>query len=97
LYECLGKIVNQVLAFNGGVLITGDHGNAEEMINNQTGQIDTEHNGNPVPFLAIAKQFAGRGSVLPSGILADIAPTVLGLLNLPQPSLMTGKNLLAGF
>jgi 2,3-bisphosphoglycerate-independent phosphoglycerate mutase len=95
--ECLGKIVNQVLAFNGGVLITGDHGNAEEMINNQTGQIDTEHNGNPVPFLAIAKQFAGRGSVLPSGILADIAPTVLGLLNLPQPSLMTGKNLLAGF
>jgi len=92
--ECLGKIVNSVLSIEGCVLITGDHGNAEEMINNQTGQIDTEHNANPVPFIAIAKSLLGKPVNLQSGILADIAPTILALLGIDKPSSMTGKNLL---
>lgn len=94
--ECIGKIANFVLAYGGCMLVTGDHGNAEEMINPQTGQIDTEHNGNPVPFIAISKDLMGRAQTLPSGILADVAPTTLALLGIAQPSQMTGKNLLAG-
>lgn len=91
--ECLGKIANTVLAMSGALLITADHGNAEQMINNQ-GAIKTEHTTNPVPFIAIDKDFMGKGTTLQSGILADIAPTVLGLLNIEIPSSMTGRNLL---
>ena len=69
-------------------------GNAEEMINSHTGQIETEHSLNPVPFIAISKEFLGRPQPLTSGILADVAPTVLSLLGLNQPSSMTGRNLL---
>ncbi|MFZ5932803.1 MAG: 2,3-bisphosphoglycerate-independent phosphoglycerate mutase [Patescibacteria group bacterium] len=92
--ECLGKIANLVLAYGGTLLITADHGNAEEMINASTGAIDTEHSVNPVPFIAVSRQFLGKAENLPSGILADVAPTVLALLGLPQPTAMTGRNLL---
>ena len=95
--ECVGKIVNQITSLGGTVLITADHGNIEEMINNQSGQIDTEHNGNPVFFIAVNESFLNREKNLPSGILADVAPTVLALLGVPKPELMTGRNLLAGF
>lgn len=94
--ECLGKIANSVMAGGGSLIITADHGNIEEMINNQSGQIDTEHNGNPVPFITLSKDFLGKGQTLPSGILADIAPTILELLELGKPSSMTGRNLLTG-
>jgi len=94
--ECLGKISNSVMADGGTLIISADHGNVEEMINNQTGQIDTQHNGNPVPFIVISKDLLGKGQTLQSGILADIAPTILGLLGLAKPSSMTGRNLLAG-
>lgn len=93
--ECLGKIANSVLSLNGTLLISGDHGNAEEMIDPQTGQIDTEHNGNPVPFIAISKELIGRAQTLQSGILADIAPTVLSLLGIEKPSAMTERSLLS--
>lgn len=92
--ECLGKLANWVLAYDGSMLITADHGNAEEMINSQTGEIDTEHNANPVPFIAIAKYLLGRPQTLQSGVLLDVAPTILKLLNLPVPRSMTGSNLL---
>ncbi|MBX4205702.1 2,3-bisphosphoglycerate-independent phosphoglycerate mutase [Candidatus Microgenomates bacterium] len=92
--ECLGKISNYVLAYGGTLMITADHGNAEEMINNQTGQIDTEHNPNPVPFIAISKDFLGKGIMLQSGVLADIAPTILKQMGLEIPTSMTGKDLL---
>jgi 2,3-bisphosphoglycerate-independent phosphoglycerate mutase len=95
--ECLEKLSNWILAYGGTMLITADHGNAEEMIDAQSGQIDTEHNANPVPFIAISREFVGTSQVLTSGIPADVAPTVLHLLGIPVPSSMTGRNLLDSF
>jgi 2,3-bisphosphoglycerate-independent phosphoglycerate mutase len=95
--ECIGKIANFILAYEGSMIITADHGNAEEMINPRTGEIDTEHNGNPVPFLVISREYLGRSQILPEGILADVAPTVLSLLGLAVPSTMSGRNLLESF
>ncbi len=92
--ECLAKLSSWVLAYGGTLLITSDHGNAEEMINPQTGQIDTEHNASPVPFIAVSKDLIGRSQILTSGILADVAPTILRLLGLTVPGSMTGRNLL---
>lgn len=93
--ESIGKIANFVLAYGGALLITSDHGNVEEMINTQTGKIDTEHSTNPVPFIVLTKDFLGKPQTLPAGILADVAPTVLSLLGLKSPTIITGRNLLA--
>lgn len=92
--SCLGEISNYVLANNGVLIITADHGNAEEMINHKTGGVDTEHSSNKVPFIAVAEPFMGHTSMLPTGILADVAPTILTLLKIPVPSNMTGRDLL---
>lgn len=94
--ECVARLANFALAYEGALFITADHGNAEEMIDSQTGQIETEHSTNPVPFVIIEKDLMGRGEVLPSGILADIAPTILASLKITIPSQMTGRNLLEG-
>jgi 2,3-bisphosphoglycerate-independent phosphoglycerate mutase len=91
---CLGKIVNAALANNTTILITADHGNAEQKINPQTGEISTEHTANLVPFIAISNKLQGKYTKLPQGILADVAPTVLALLGIPKPETMTGRNLL---
>jgi len=102
----LGEIVEHVLAQDGVLLITGDHGNAEEVINLQTSQIDKEHSTNPVPLVIIGKDFMGQAgpsgdapegdlSLLhPVGMLADVAPTVLKLLGVEQPPEMTGQPLI---
>jgi 2,3-bisphosphoglycerate-independent phosphoglycerate mutase len=66
----------------------------EEMINNETGAIDTEHNRNPVPFIVISQKLIGKPVTLTTGILADVAPTVLKLMGIEVPSSMTGHNLL---
>lgn len=92
--ECLGKIVKESLTLDCYVLLTADHGNAEQKINPQTGEISTEHTNNPVPFVAIGNKYLGRFIKLQTGILADVAPTVLSLLELPKPQDMTGRNLL---
>lgn len=92
--ECLGRIANVVLAYNGTMIVTSDHGNAEEMIDNQTGTIETEHSTNPVPFITISKSFIDKPRTLQSGILADVAPTILKLLHLEVPTSMTGRDLL---
>lgn len=92
--ECLEQILQAVDAKNGVVMITADHGNAEEMINNETGEIDTEHSTYPVPLLIIGKQFQTQGVMLPSGILADVGPTVLKLLGVQKPNTMTGRSLI---
>lgn len=92
--ECIGKLANFVLARNGALIITADHGNAEEMINMTSGEIDTEHSINPVPFIVISHKFISRPQSLRSGILADVAPTILSLLELTVPATMTGRNLL---
>lgn len=102
----LGKIVEVTLAHDGVVLITADHGNAEEIINLHTGAIDKEHSTNPVPFLVIGNAYEGTtgpgGDVIegdlslmpPTGMLADVAPTVLKILGISQPSEMTGHPLI---
>ncbi|MFC1627435.1 2,3-bisphosphoglycerate-independent phosphoglycerate mutase [Patescibacteria group bacterium] len=90
----LSKIVPTVLALNGTVLITADHGNTEEMINLQTGEVDTEHSANKVPLIIASRKLQNQPTQLPPGVLADVAPTVLKILNIPKPQQMTGKNLI---
>lgn len=91
----LGPLVKSVLSIGGGVIVTADHGNAEEMINLKTGQADTEHNSNSVPCLLIFKDFQNNSVQLPLGILADVAPTILDILRIPKPSQMTGRSLIS--
>lgn len=93
--KCVGDLVKFTAESGGVTIITADHGNAEEMINQATGEMNTEHSQNPVPFIAIGKQFAGSPKMLQTGILADVAPTVLYLLGINKPESMTGRNLLA--
>ncbi len=90
--EVVGKIVETVLLLDGVVFITADHGNVEEMINSQTGAVDTEHSTYPVPFFIIGRQF-NQPTMLPSGILADVAPTILKVMGIEKPSSMTGRAL----
>ncbi len=92
--EIVGKIVQEVYSRGGLVLITADHGNAEEMINTQTGGVDTEHSRYPVPLIIINEKFAGQSRMLPTGILADIAPTMLSLMGITKPDSMTGRVLI---
>ncbi|HTK03280.1 MAG TPA: 2,3-bisphosphoglycerate-independent phosphoglycerate mutase [Alphaproteobacteria bacterium] len=94
--ECLGKLSDWIMAYGGTMLITADHGNAEEMIDAQTGSIETEHSTNPVPFIAVSTKLFGKNQILTSGILADVAPTILKLLEIEVPSSMTGRDLLSG-
>lgn len=91
--ECLGKITQKVDVFGGVTIITADHGNVEEMLTYE-GKPNTEHTTNQVPFIVVGKQFQAQGETLQAGILADVAPTVLKLLGIPQPSAMTGRPLL---
>jgi len=93
--ECIGRVANFVLAYEGMLLITADHGNAEELINALTGEIDTEHSTNHVPFIAISRTLLGKSQKLKNGMLADVAPTIIELLELQLPTTMTGHNLLA--
>jgi 2,3-bisphosphoglycerate-independent phosphoglycerate mutase len=90
--HCLDRITEKVLALGGQALVTADHGNCEQMIDPATGGPHTAHTTNPVPIYWITRDAAGRR--LRDGGLADLAPTVLGLLGIPVPPEMTGKNLI---
>lgn len=90
----LGILAKSVLTLNGALIVTADHGNAEELINPQTGDVDTEHNANPAPCIFVIKELQGKNIQLPQGLLADVAPTILSILKIPKPSQMTGRNLL---
>jgi 2,3-bisphosphoglycerate-independent phosphoglycerate mutase len=87
---CLGRLEAKLQAAGGTLLVTADHGNAEQMTDPETGSPYTAHTTNPVPFVLIGSTDAA----LREGVLADIAPTILELLGLPQPAAMTGKSLL---
>jgi 2,3-bisphosphoglycerate-independent phosphoglycerate mutase len=89
---CLGEIYKAVRARGGAMLITADHGNAEQMIDPATGGPHTAHTTNPVPFIVISED-AQRLSLRQDGSLQDISPTVLGMLGYQQPGEMTGKDL----
>jgi len=103
---CLGKVINEVLEYDGLLFITSDHGNAEELANLQTGSMNKEHSVNPVPFIAVGKKWEGErpnGSMIvghdlsmlqPSGVLSDIAPTILAHMGIKPSEGMTGNNLL---
>lgn len=78
------------------MIITADHGNAEIMKNEQ-GEPFTEHTGNPVPFVVVSEKLRLKSVSIPSGILGDIAPTILKLMNLPAPTSMMGRDLLEQF
>ena len=86
---CLGEVVAAVHAKGGACLVTADHGNADEMLE-EDGSPDTAHSLNPVPFIVTA----GAESLDGEGILADVAPTALALLGIEQPEEMTGRSLL---
>lgn len=89
--ECVGRVLESALKKDVTVLLTADHGNAEDMLDNN-GKVKTSHSLNPVPFYLIN---AGRNSGLKqNGILGDIAPTILDLWDMQKPSEMTGQSLL---
>ncbi len=88
---CLGRIEAAIRKQGGVMLITADHGNAEMMLDSTTGQAHTAHTRNLVPLIAIG---TGPDVALHEGKLADVAPTVLDLLGLEQPSEMTGRSLI---
>ncbi|HKL49255.1 MAG TPA: 2,3-bisphosphoglycerate-independent phosphoglycerate mutase [Desulfuromonadales bacterium] len=89
--ECVGRVVDSVLGAGGSLLITADHGNCETMLD-PDGEPQTAHTGNPVPLILVDP--ARKAVSLRSGILADIAPTMLKLLDIPVPKEMTGKPLM---
>jgi 2,3-bisphosphoglycerate-independent phosphoglycerate mutase len=88
------KIIEAVDKAGGITVITADHGNVEEMINLTSGGIDTEHSTNPVPLIIHGAPVKDAPLDLPSGILGDVAPTILKLMNLPQPDSMSGRSLI---
>lgn len=104
--DCVRQVTETVLGKGGVVLITADHGNAEELENMQSGQPDKEHSTYPVPFIIVGKEWEGKTAgfpevpnsdlslVQPSGLLSDVAPTVLSVMGLAAPEEMTGKSLI---
>ena len=88
--ECVGRVVEAVQKQEGVLLITADHGNAEQMIDYKTGEPHTAHTTNPVPLILVGMEEAK----LKEGKLADIAPTMLDIMHLEKPEEMTGESLL---
>jgi 2,3-bisphosphoglycerate-independent phosphoglycerate mutase len=89
--ECAGKIVDKILAKDGVVCITADHGNAEMMTDIKTGKAMTAHTTDPVPFIYVSRE---PKPLRDKGILADIAPTLLQIMGVEVPEEMTGKSLI---
>jgi 2,3-bisphosphoglycerate-independent phosphoglycerate mutase len=101
--QFLARIMQAVLQVDAVLLITADHGNVEKMLNPKTGEIDKDHTTSPVPLIVVANEFAREqqanynylwlSSLVPEGVVSDIAPTILALMGLPQPPEMNGLNL----
>ena len=104
--KSLKQIIELSLIKNGATLITADHGNVESMINKRTGEVEKTHTNNPVPFIIVKEDFLGKkkgvlspikdglSNIRPEGVLADIAPTILKLMNIQKPKEMTGVSLI---
>ncbi|MEG5044904.1 2,3-bisphosphoglycerate-independent phosphoglycerate mutase [Microcoleus sp. B4-C1] len=97
--KCLGRLVSAISKAGGTAIIIADHGNAEQMFD-EDGNPWTAHTTNPVPFILVegeGRKIPGHGTDVPlraDGCLADIAPTILELLRLPQPPEMTGRSMI---
>ena len=89
--ECVQKVVDAILAHDGTLIITADHGNCEQMIDYKTGEPHTAHTTNPVPLILVTKNDKLR---VHSGKLADLAPTMLEILGIDKPVEMTGESIL---
>ncbi len=87
---CVGRVVAAMLESGGEVIITADHGNAEQMLDRTTQQAHTAHTLNLVPFIYIGR----KARIAETGALQDIAPTLLAMMGLPQPPEMTGRSLI---
>lgn len=93
--SCIGRLVEALEKVGGAMLITADHGNAEMMTDPETHQPHTAHTLNPVPVIVVdAKAADANARTLRDGRLADVAPTLLEMLGLPQPAEMTGRSLI---
>ena len=89
--ECVGKVVEAILSNDGTLLITADHGNSEQMIDYKTGEPHTAHTTNPVPLILVSNDNKYK---IKTGRLADLAPTLLELMNIEKPKEMTGNSLI---
>jgi len=88
--HCIGRVVDALEKTGGECLITADHGNAEQMVDNVSGQAHTAHTCEPVPLI-----YVGRKAIpVADGALSDLSPTILNLMALEQPDEMTGSNLM---
>lgn len=90
---CVARVTEKVLGKGGVLLVTADHGNADTMMDEATGEPITAHSTNRVPFILVGDEYKGK-TLRENGSLRDIAPTMLHLLNLPIPAEMTGNPLL---
>ena len=90
--ECIGKVVDAAMSKKARMIITADHGNIEQLIDYDTGMPHTAHTINRVPVILVDEE--RKKSRLNKGTAIDVAPTVLQLLDLPQPKEMTGHSLI---
>ncbi|SEL96276.1 2,3-bisphosphoglycerate-independent phosphoglycerate mutase [Acinetobacter sp. DSM 11652] len=86
----LGRVYDAVMAKKGHMLITADHGNVEQMQDYESGQVHTQHTTEHVPFIYVGPT---QAKIAEGGVLADVAPTLLNLMQLPVPAEMKGRNL----
>ncbi|SET74593.1 phosphoglycerate mutase [Natronincola peptidivorans] len=89
--DCLGRVIEKILEKGGKAIVTSDHGNSEELIDEITGGAVTAHTTNPVPLILVGEN---HGKLREKGKLCDIAPTLLHLLELQKPAEMTGNSLI---
>ena len=87
--DCIGRVTEAIKEVDGILIITADHGNAEQMINYETGEPETAHTTNPVPIILV-----NYDADIDNGILSDLAPTMLDIMGLEKPDEMTGRSLI---
>ncbi len=91
--ECVKKVTDKILAMGGSALVTADHGNADQMIADDGETAFTQHTTFPVPVILVSENLK-NATLREDGVLADLAPTLLDMMNIPQPKEMTGKSLI---
>jgi len=102
--KAVKSVVEAILAIDGTLLLTADHGNAEDLLTfpqgsyyytSKKGVVNTDHSNHPVPLILVNRKYKGVRATLPKGSLADIAPTILAIMNIAKPMEMGGSNLLS--
>ena len=92
--SCIGRVYDSLMECNGQMFICADHGNSDQLIDYETGGMLTAHTTNPVPFILV--NYSDGVELKENGKLADIAPTLLDMMNIAKPQEMTGMSLLTG-